>query len=70
VAYLINEAGCDVKEVDGEGDNILDCVAAFGANQVLDYLFERFKYCWKVVIMKVGLLKKRREKRTRRRPYY
>src|ERR1700685_2959367 len=41
VAHLINEAGCDVKEVDGEGDSILDCVAAFGANQVLDYLFER-----------------------------
>lgn len=43
VAYLINEAGCDIKEVDGDGDNILHCVAAFGADQVLEYLFENYR---------------------------
>lgn len=40
VAYLINKAGCDIEEVDAEGDNVLHCAAAFGANQVVDYLFE------------------------------
>jgi hypothetical protein len=43
VAYFIDEASCDVKEVDGDGDNILHCAAACGANQVLDYLFEKYR---------------------------
>jgi ankyrin repeat protein len=43
VAYLIDEAGCDIQEVDGEGDNILHCAAAFGANRVVNYLFEKHR---------------------------
>jgi ankyrin repeat protein len=43
VAYLIDEAHCDIAEIDGDGDNILHCVGAFGADQLLDYLFEKHR---------------------------